>query len=377
MQPFDGSDTDPRRAGEAAYTAPSTEPPSASPRPLPRVIRIAGPSLPYDPTYHLLWRVDKVREVVARERPDVLEIDSPYVAAASALTIPRGHFGVRTFVWHADFIDTYLRGALEARVGARAAGVVLEPLWAWARSIAGACDATFVAGRWMADKLRAHGMQRVVCLPFGIERSRFTPDARDPGVRAALLGPGPEGAALLVGVGRFAVEKRWDIVLDAFALVRREREAVLVLYGDGPERAAMEARVRGRDDVRFLGFEKDRAKLAAALASADALVHGCPHETFGFAIAEAMSVGLPVVVPDEGGASDLADGGSAEKYRAGDVEGARRAILRLLARAEADREGMRRSAVAAAGKLATVTEQFARTYEAYDALLHGRQPDSA
>ena len=45
-------------------------------------IRIGGPSLPYDPTYHLLWRVDKVRALVERERPDVLEIDSPYVAAA-------------------------------------------------------------------------------------------------------------------------------------------------------------------------------------------------------------------------------------------------------------------------------------------------------
>ena len=48
----------------------------------------ARPS-PYDPTYHLLWRCDKIRAIVARERPDVLEIHSPYIAAASALACAR------------------------------------------------------------------------------------------------------------------------------------------------------------------------------------------------------------------------------------------------------------------------------------------------
>src|SRR5580692_5494699 len=115
----------------------------------PRVIRIAGPPLPYDPTYHLLWRVDKLRAIVRRECPDVLEIDSPYAAAAACLSAPRRDFGVRTFVWHADFIDTYLRVMLEghARVSARAASLVLEPIWSMVRRIAARCDATFVAAR--------------------------------------------------------------------------------------------------------------------------------------------------------------------------------------------------------------------------------------
>jgi glycosyltransferase involved in cell wall biosynthesis len=61
------------------------------------------------------------------------------------------------------------------------------------------------------------------------------------------------------------------VVLDAFLALRERRNAVLALFGDGPERAAMEARVKGRDDVRFLGFVRDRDQLAASLASADAL----------------------------------------------------------------------------------------------------------
>jgi len=209
--------------------------------------------------------------VVEQERPDVLAIDSPYLAAASAVSVPRAHFGVRTFVWHADFIDTYLAGPLRERVGTSASRTLTEPLWAWVRAISRRCDATFIAGRCMEEKLLSHGLERLVYLPFGIDRSIFHAGAAgggEPALRERLLGPTHPEGALLVGVGRLAVEKRWDVVLDAFVKLWHERDAVLVLYGDGPERVALEARARGRDDVRFMGFETDRGKLAAALASA-------------------------------------------------------------------------------------------------------------
>ena len=43
------------------------------------MVRIAGPALPYDRTYHLLGRFDKIRARVRAERPDVLEAHSPYL----------------------------------------------------------------------------------------------------------------------------------------------------------------------------------------------------------------------------------------------------------------------------------------------------------
>jgi alpha-1,6-mannosyltransferase len=346
----------------------------------PRVIRIAGPSFSYDPTYHLLWRIDKVRSIIRRELPDVLEIDSPYAAAAACATLSRRHFGIRTLVWHADFIDTYLRGRVERYVGSRGATVerALEPLWAMVRVLAGKCDATFVAAKWVADKLTTHGVPRVTLLPFGVERSTFSHAARSEEVRRALLEGKERSAstALLVGVGRFASEKRWDVILDAFARVRQERPAVLVLFGDGPERADIEARARGlRGDVRLMGFVHDRAKLAAALASADALVHGCPYETFGFAVAEAMSAGLPVVVPDAGGAGEHADIFSSERYASGDSEACARAVLRLLGRLDEGAPALRAHAVRASARLPTVREQFEHTYDAYAHLLRTRRPE--
>jgi alpha-1,6-mannosyltransferase len=322
----------------------------------------------------LLWRVDKVRSIAVRERPDVLEIDSPYLAAAACLAVPRWSFGIRTFVWHSDFIDTYLRAMLEGRARLRhgVARILLEPLWSMVRQVGARCDATFVASRSMRDKLLSHGVPRVRLLPFGVERGVFAPSARSETLRHELTG-GLRGAALLVGVGRFAVEKQWDVVIDAFELARKERPCVLALFGDGPERPAIEARARALGgDLRIMGFEKDRAKLAAAMASADALVHGCPYETFGFAVAEALATGIPVVIPDQGGAAELAENGCSVRYRTGDASACARAVLSMLARVDGEREAIGASALRAASRIPSVREQFERTYEAYAELLSSR-----
>jgi alpha-1,6-mannosyltransferase len=310
--------------------------------------------------------------VVRREKPDVLEVNSPYLAMAGALAAPRSDVGIRTFWWHADFIDTYLRVMLERRVSSGFADVVLAPAWAAVRAMLGQCDATFSASKWQTEKLVGHGVPRVRHVPFGVEKDVFDPSARSDVRRRELLGDGEatESRALFIGVGRFAVEKRWDVVLDAFAKVRAGGvDATLVLFGDGPERASLEAKVAGRGDVRFFGFVKDRASLASALASADVLVHGCPYETFGLGVAEAMSCGLPVVVPDEGGACESVDRASGEIYASRDANACAAAIVRISSR---DRGELRANALRAAKKILRVEEHFENVLDAYRELLAER-----
>ena len=301
----------------------------------------------------------------------MLEIHSPYVAAAAALSVPRSAFGIRTFVWHADFIDTTLGIAERRWPFVRPFARVLEPAWAWVRTIARACDATFAASRWQTEKLRAHGVARVELLPFGVEKEIFHPGARDEARRAELLA-GRKGP-LLLAIGRFAVEKRWDVVLDAFLALGDV--GTLVVLGDGPERAAMEARVAPRKkDVTFLGFDTDRARLAATLASGDLLVHGCPFETFGLGVAEAVACGLPLVSPDEGGAAEQAEtaGDAAVRYRSGDAAACAAAIREMLARAERDPAALHEACARAAARVPSVRDHFAALVARYEALLRAK-----
>ena len=359
----------------------SAEPPVAHPHGHARVVRIKGPAMPYDPSYHLLYRVDKIVAQIKALHPDVLEIHSPYVAAIGALATPRTAFGIRTMQWHSDFIDTYA-GTLEDKRAPkfvqRVAGLTKRPLWAWVRTIGRACDVVLVASKWQQQKLSRQGVPRVRLHPFGIDKSVFRPAARSDARRAELLGESFD--TLIVGVGRFAIEKRWDVVLGAFrklvaifdgvrARGEKSRRAKLVIFGDGPERARMQALVEGRADVVLAKFETSREALASALASADVLAHGCPYETFGLGVAEALSCGLPAVVPDEGGAAELVTEGCGAHYQSGNEEDMARALLRVLTM---NRDALADAAMRAASVLPTISEEFTSQLDLYRELLAAR-----
>ncbi len=333
------------------------------------VLRVGGPSLPYDPSYHLLLRADRVLNSIRAEQPDVLEVHSPYLAAAAALLASRRHFAVRTFFWHADFIDTYLRPVLEQHLPSAVASGALSPAWVLVRELASRCDGTMVASSQQFAKLQRMNVPRLHKVPFGVDRSIFRPEAADALTRQELLGEAPSGAVLLVAAGRFSYEKRFDVVIDAFRRLQSRMKAVLLLLGDGPERSSLEARAAGLD-VRFLGFEKDRGRLAAIFASSDAFLHGCPYETFGLTVAEARSCGLPVVVPDEGAAAEGIDLACGEVYRSVSPEACAAAAHRLLSRGRA---ALRAHARAAASDVLSVEQHFDALLEIYARLLEGRR----
>ena len=100
--------------------------------------------------------------------------------------------------------------------------------------------------------------------------------------------------------------------------------------GQGNHAKRIEKQIAGNPHIRLLGAEKDRQKFATMLASADALIHGCEAETFCMAAAEARASGVPVIVPDRGGAADHAGGGAGLTYHAGSPLAAAHATLKLL-----------------------------------------------
>lgn len=334
------------------------------------VIRLRGPALPYDPTYHQLWNLSEVTRVVKAEAPDVLEVSSPYVAALMATRI--NGVSVKSLAVHSDFIDTYARPVLSARIGQKNTDRVLSPAWAYLRALTRKVDVTVVSGGWLADKMRARGCVRVECVPFGIYRENFGPERRDEALRRELLGPlaDREGAVLVAVAGRLAIEKRVGLVIDALLELSKRRPLALVVLGDGPERGRLEARAAPLGVKTFLGFVTDRDYYARVLASADVLVHGCPHETFGFVVAEALASGVPVVVPDRGGAAEFAREGCSAMYSAdGGAMDCAVATGRLL---ESPRLAMRDEAVRAAEGVSSAEDHFQRLFALYARLLSER-----
>jgi len=99
----------------------------------------------------------------------------------------------------------------------------------------------------------------------------------------------------IVAVGRLSWEKGFDLLIHAFA---RVRECTLTIYGEGPQRPALERLVRelGLDGRVFLpGFTRD---VSGGLAAADLFVLSSYAEGWTNALLEAMAAGVaPLVVP--------------------------------------------------------------------------------
>src|SRR5256886_10412398 len=105
---------------------------------------------------------------------------------------------------------------------------------------------------------------------------------------------------LLVGVGALAPEKRWDLLLEAVALVAPPAPPLL-LCGSGALEGALRAQARRpRGDLPLL-CQGGAGGLLVAVKSGSGVGRTCPDETFGLALAEAMACGRPVLAWASGG----------------------------------------------------------------------------
>jgi glycosyltransferase involved in cell wall biosynthesis len=125
-----------------------------------------------------------------------------------------------------------------------------------------------------------------------------------------VAGPASAPATLLM-VGRLDRTKDHRTLLGAVALLRWRWPVRLVIAGDGPLRAELEAEAHWlaiAADVDFLGA---RADIAALLAAADVFVFAAkPEEGLGIALLEAMAAGVPAVASDVGGCREVLAGGT-------------------------------------------------------------------
>lgn len=106
-------------------------------------------------------------------------------------------------------------------------------------------------------------------------------------------------ALRVASVGRLSKVKRFNLLIEAFAhFCRTQPDATLTLYGDGPERQALEDTVERLGlghAVAFCGYVED---VAVRLRDVDLFVCTSIREGFGNAIVEAMAAGVPVVSVD-------------------------------------------------------------------------------
>ena len=175
--------------------------------------------------------------------------------------------------------------------------------------------AEVVAG-WGIDRARIEVVPHAVSAPELGEREELRR-------RHGMDGP------TLVFAGRLVPQKALGVALRA---VGQNHGVSLVLAGDGPERAQVEAEARelgGR--ARFVG-RQPREVVFELLRAADAALLSSDWESFGLVVAEALAVGTPVLAAAAGGVSEVLENGrNGLLVPAGDTDALAEAIHRFFA----------------------------------------------
>lgn len=118
----------------------------------------------------------------------------------------------------------------------------------------------------------------------------------------------PSDSFTFIAVGRIVPTKGYEYLIDAFAGLRKICSNVhLVIVGDGRTRADIEKQIimcNLSESVTLTGHRKNVPQI---LKACDAFVLSSIREAFGLVILEAMAAGLPVIVTDSGGPSEVVD----------------------------------------------------------------------
>ncbi len=218
------------------------------------------------------------------------------------------------------------------------------------------CTAVIAPSHAVRDWLRTIGVTAPVEIlaTAGFEPERF--DRLDPAWARARYGV-PPGAPLVITVGRLAPEKRFDVLLGAFAEAARGGSTRLLIVGGGTQAHALRRLVGELGIGRQVVFSGplEHGRVLDCYAAADVFAFASPTETQGLVIVEAMAAGLPVAAVGAGGVAEVV--GSDGLLTDLDPRALGAAIRRLLGDG-----GLRRS-LADRGRLA------ARAY-AIEALTH-------
>lgn len=333
-----------------------------------RIVMLRSPCLPVDRRYRYFDDERALHAALDRLAPDVVEVGSPW-GSPRMVARWRGS-ALRSLFMHADPVAAYAYRWLGPLLARSAIDSLCYPFWQHLRRLDEAFDVVVSASPGLSARLVEQGLRKVTTVPMGVEPNVFGPRRRDPSLRAQMLACCglPPSATLLVGAGRLSEEKRWPMVIEAAARAGRDVPVGLMLFGDGRARAAVARAAARHPNVRLEQPVGERAAFAAILASADAYVHGCEAETFCLVAAEARASGLPLIVPDAGGAFDQLQPGQGRAYRATsriDLAAAIRDVANTL---PADRA----RALVAAATVPDSDQHFRQLFSVYRAALARR-----
>lgn len=214
------------------------------------------------------------------------------------------------------------------------------------------CDAFVACSSKAAGQLKQMGVdnRKIFLSPQAVFDAQPLP-GRDPEQKK-----GGKRPVTILTVAYLSDTKGIDLLIRAFAALNNPHSK-LVIAGEGEIRPKLEALASGREDIEFAGHVEGVEK-RALFEAADLFVLPSHLETWGLVVNEAMHYGLPVIITDAMGSTDLIDGNGII-IEAGDQDALIHALKELVENPHArTRMGERSREIIRLVDLHAVTEPF-------------------
>ncbi|MGH9305181.1 MAG: glycosyltransferase family 4 protein [Acidimicrobiales bacterium] len=189
------------------------------------------------------------------------------------------------------------------------------------QSVLSGASLVVAAGRYPAaegTKALPGSSQRTVVVPPGVDTARFQPLTEGARIEARRHFGLPATGRVIVSVSRLVPRKGMDVLIEAVALLARDRpDLTLVIGGAGRDRRRLEIVARlHHSPVRFAGFVTE-ADLPLLNGTADLWAMLCrerwlglEQEGFGIVFLEAAAAGVAAVAGRSGGAEEAVEDGT-------------------------------------------------------------------
>ena len=283
--------------------------------------------------------------IIDRFRPDVVHIQDHYPLSRNlfAFVRRRGLPVIGTNHFFPESILPYLPRFLPIK-----RSQIIGILWWTMLSLYNHFDLVVTPTETAANILRKQKIHvPIVPVSCGVDLNRFYPDPTvDRQAVRREFGLDPERAIFLY-VGRLDGEKRVDVLIRAFARLKRD-DARLVVVGKGADGGALASLARQlhvEKQVKFTGYIAN-ATLPRILNSIDFFCMPSPMESLSIATLEAMASGLPVLAARARALPELVEHRTnGYLFSPDNVEDAARGMAYLLD-ASSQRQAMRRASLA-------------------------------
>lgn len=223
---------------------------------------------------------ERVDEVLAREKFDILHFHEPWVPIIGRQILGRSNT-VNVATFHAKLPDSIMARTIER---------VIAP---YTKSVLKNIDALTAVSDPAAHWVSSLTEKPIVLVPNGVDLKKFKPKTH----------PANEHPTIFY-VGRLERRKGVKYLVLAFEkLLEQLPDAQLVLGGEGPDKEKLEELIeeRGIKNITFLGYLTDEEKISW-LQRADLFCSPALYgESFGIVLLEALACGAPIVAGDNPG----------------------------------------------------------------------------